>query len=443
MNTSGSPSALIRRNANEIMDSPDDFNSLLESIGDSHFVLLGESTHGTHEFYKAKAQITIRLIEEKGFNAVAVEADWPDAYRVNRYVRSISDDSDPMSALNDFARFPAWVWRNSDVSDFISILKYYNENRKPEDMVGFYGLDLFNQKSSINAVINYLDRVDHGSAEIARKRYGCFGTHGPGIEDLQLHLKNVPADCINQAILQLEQIRCKGIEYVKKGGFALEEELFYAEQNARLTLDAEVYYRALLTDQVLSWNLREKYLTDTLEALANHLSRYKDPKIVVWVHNFHAGDISATEYKNSGRQNMGLLIRQRFGDDAFLAGFFTHTGTVSAASFWGGPVEKKKIAPSIGESFENLFHRSEIPSFYLLLRNNSQLSFLEHNRLQRAIGIIYKPEEERKKNYFQSSLFNQFDAVMHFDNTVAIQPFERNARWDEGQSLADTFDSGF
>lgn len=442
MNHNDSPLTLIRSNANEILDSPEDFDSLIEAIGDSHFVLLGEATHGTHEFYRTRAQITIRLIEEKGFSAVAVEADWPDAYRVNRYVRSLGDDSDPMSALNDFMRFPRWMWRNTDVADFISVLKYYNENKPQEKMVGFYGLDLYSLYASINAVIGFLDEVDPDAAIEARKRYNCFEQYGLNAKNFGLPLRYVAKDCLSQAVNQLEDLRKKGLEYVKKGGFALREDLFYAEQNARVACDAEVYYKAMFSDHVSSWNLRDKYMADTMESLAGHLRRYRDPKIVVWAHNCHLGDARATDVSRHGMLNVGQLIRERFNEDAFLVGLFTHSGTVAAASDWGGQLGKKNIPPSLTESYEHLFHRSEIPSFYLILRNNEQLSFLEREHLQRAIGIIYKPENERESHYFSASLNKQFDAIIHFDRTIAVSPLDRNAGWEEGEPLPDTYGSG-
>lgn len=442
MNSSNSALSIIRQNANEILDNPQDFDNLIDEIGDCRFVLLGEATHGTHEFYEARAQITIRLIEEKGFSAVAVEADWTDAYRVNRYIRSLGDDLDPMIALNDFTRFPRWLWRNTDVADFISILKYFNQDKPPERQVGFYGLDLYSLYSSIDKIISYLDEVDPQAAQKARQRYSCFEQVGQKTQNYSKNMQYVTESCIRQAVKQLEELRLNGINYVKKNGFVFEEEQFFAEQNAKLACDAEIYYKTMFSEQLISWNLRDKFMTDTLEALVNHISKYREPKIVAWLHNSHSGDARATQVSGYGEFNVGQLIRERYNEDAFLVGFFTHMGTVSAASFWDGPVEKKLVNPSIAESYEHLFHRSEIPSFYLIFRNNKQLSFLEDPLQERSIGVIYNPMTERQSNYYSASLVKQFDAIIHFDQTIAVQPLDRSSGGEKEGELPETFQSG-
>ncbi len=442
MNRHEDPIAIIRENANEIMAQPDDFDALLEAIGDSHLVLIGEASHGTHEFYRARAQITTRLIEEKGFTAVAVEADWPDAYRVNRYVRSLGNDEDPFTSLNDFTRFPRWMWRNTEVVDFISVLRSYNENRPQEQKVGFYGLDLYSLYSSIDAVIDYLEEVDPQAAQKARQRYACFEQYGPEAENYGLAMSYVTEDCRKHAIQQLQDMRSKGLDYVKSGGFVPREELFYAQQNAKLARDAEEYYRTMFSGRVSSWNLRDKHMADTLDALISHIRQFREPKIVVWEHNSHLGDARATEVSRYGEYNVGQLIRERYNDEAFLIGFSTHSGTVSAASSWGGEVERKHIRPSMVESYENLFHMSAIPAFYIILKDNPNLSFLERQHLERAIGVIYMPGTERQSHYFQASLPKQFDAVIHFDQTRAVQPLDRNPGWEAGEQLPDTYQSG-
>lgn len=420
----------IRRNAYEILDNPQDFDALINAVGDSHFVLLGEATRGTHEFYKARAQFTLRLIEEKSFSAVAVEADWFDACRVNRYVRSISDDSDPMTALNDFKGFPQWMWRNTDVADFISVLKYLNEGKTPQKQVGFYGLDLYGLYASFQKIIQYLDGFDPDAAEKARQHFSGFEQYGPESTKYGMAKSYVSEESINQVVKQLEEIRRIRAKGVSDSGFTHQEELFFTDQNAKMASDAEVYYRTMFSDRVSSWNLRDKYMCNTINSLANHINQYKEPKIIIWEHNSHIGDARATEANRYGELNVGQLIREKYKADAFLIGFTTNRGTVAAASFWDGPVEKKDLTPSLVESYEHLFHRSEIPDFYLLLRNNEQLSFLQQERLQRAIGAVYMPKTEPNRHYFNTSITNQFDAVIHFDHTMSIQPLDRNSGWE-------------
>ncbi|MFP4014752.1 MAG: erythromycin esterase family protein [Chitinispirillaceae bacterium] len=442
MSSHDDPISLIRQNANEILDRPDDYDTLLDDIGDCRFVLIGEATHGTHEFYRARARITQRLIEEKGFAAVAVEADWPDAYRVNRFVRGLGEDPDPFKALGDFTRFPRWMWRNTEVVEFIIFLRNFNLHKNQEDMAGFYGLDLYSLYTSIDKVIAYLDDVDPRAAQQARKRYSCFEQYGPEAESYGMAMTYVTDDCRREATAQLEELRRKGVDYVKQKGFAGKEELFYAQQNAKLAQDAEEYYRTMFSGRVSSWNMRDRHMADTLEALAEHIGSFREPKIVVWEHNSHLGDARATEVSRYGELNVGQLIRERYGEQVFNIGFTTHSGTVSAASSWGGDVERKQIRPSMVESYENLFHRSTIRSFYLTLKNNPHLSFLEREHLERAIGVIYMPSTERQSHYFRASLPGQFDAVIHFDQTNAVQPLEKNAGWEEGEPLPDTYRSG-
>ncbi len=431
MNLNNSPLALIRQNATEVLDRPQDFDALLDAIGNCRFVLLGEASYGTHEFYKTRAQITTRLIEEKGFGAVAVEADWSDAYRVNRYVRSIGDDPDPMSGLGDFLRFPRWMWRNTDVADFISVLKYYNEGKTAEKQVGFYGLDLYNMYASIDKVIGYLDEVDSREAQKVRRYYSYFDLYDHAKEKYAMSIV-LTEDCQRKIVVQLEELRKNSIKYMKNGGFTLKEEQFVTEQYARVAHTDEQYYKNMFSGRVSCWNQRDKNMADTLDALAGYLKQYREPKIVVWGHNSHIGDARSTEVSLFGRLNLGQLVRERYKDEVYLIGFTTHSGTVTAASFWGEAVQRKNISLSTAESFEHLFHRSEIPSFYLNVRDNKQLPFLANQHLERAIGVVYMPELERQNHYFRASLSGQFDAVIHFDKSIAVQPLDHISGWEEG-----------
>lgn len=419
-----------------------DWDALLEMIGDAPLVLLGEASHGTHEFYRARAQITRRLITEKGFTAVAVEADWPDAYRVNRYVRGAGTDSSAEEALAGFQRFPQWMWRNDDVVQLVDWLRAHNDGL-PADAAraGFYGVDLYSMFRSIQAVIEYLEGVDPEAAVRARQRYGCF--HRAGGEDPQAYgyaaELGITDACVDEAVRQLQELR----EQAAADGGVAEDERFYAEQNARLVKNAEEYYRSMFAARVSSWNLRDCHMADTLDALLRHF-RQKGiaPKVVVWEHNSHLGDARATEMGDDGEWNVGQLVRERHGDDARLVGFSTYTGTVTAASEWGAAAERKRVRPGMEGSFEALLHETGVPDFYLPLRDGGPAAdALRQARLERAIGVIYKPETERWSHYFHARLADQFDAVIHYDRTRALRPLERTPQWESAEP-PETYPSG-
>ncbi len=410
-----------------------EFDAILQLIGNARFVLIGEASHGTHEFYAMRAAITQRLISEKGFNAVAVEADWPDAYRINRFVRGISDDAEAIDSLGDFKRFPTWMWRNADVLDFVGWLREFNDRISAGDdqKVGFYGVDLYSLYTSIEKVIGYLDQVDPEAARRARYRYGCFEQHG---EDTQAYgyaaTFGLTPSCEKEVISQLVDFRNQAAAYASRDGHIPPDEVFFAEQNARLIANAERYYRSMFSGRISSWNLRDQHMAETLTTLAEHLRRRarRDAKIVVWEHNSHLGDARATEMGRQGELNVGQLVRERYGDDCRLIGFTTHTGTVTAASEWDGPAERKKVRPAVEGSYELLFHQWNEESFYLPLRENAAAAPLEDPRLERAIGVIYLPQSERVSHYFFASLPRQFDAVLHYDTTRAVEPLERRER---------------
>lgn len=422
-----------------------DYDPLLDMIGDSVIVLLGEASHGTHEFYRERARITQRLIEEKGFNAVAVEADWPDAYRVNRWVRGGGTDKNPLEALGGFLRFPRWMWRNRDVLDFIEWLHQHNQSRAGErGSVGLYGLDLYSLFASMEEVIRFLENVDPDAAKRARYRYSCFDAFG---EDTQAYGYaaefGLTRSCEDQAVQQLLELQRRAAALAQRDGMLPEDEIFYAEQNARLVTSAEEYYRTMFRGRVQSWNLRDRYMAETLEALVGHMERLgTQAKVVVWEHNSHIGDARATTMGDMGEWNVGQLARQRFDDDAVLVGFSTYQGTVTAATDWDGPAERKRVRPGLPESFEALFHGVAENNFLLIMRGNPVLEeALDEIRLERAIGVIYHPETERVSHYFEAQLPQQFDAVIHFDETRAVEPLDRTAGWDVGE-VPETFPTG-
>ena len=371
----------VRRSAQPLRGESTDFDALLRRIGDSRFVLIGEASHGTHEFYRLRAQITKRLIAEKGFYAVAVEADWPDAYRINQFVRSETEDQDTVDALAGFERFPAWMWRNADILDFVGWLRNYNEGH-PLKRVGFYGLDLYSLHASIRAVLDFLDKVDPEAARRARYRYACFEHFG---EDTQAYGYaanfGLGKSCEDEAVSQWVEMRRRAAELSRRDGRAFPDEFFFAEQNARLVKNAEEYYRSMFRERISSWNLRDTHMAETLDALVQHLGA-KDAKVVVWAHNSHLGDARATEQGQGGELNLGQLVRQRYGKEAVLIGFSTNTGTVTAASEWDGPAERKVVRPALPGSYESLFHQSGIPNFLLLLdKGQEATSLLRQPRL--------------------------------------------------------------
>jgi erythromycin esterase-like protein len=433
----------VRTAAQPLRGAADDYDSLLEFIGDARFVLIGEASHGTHEFYRERAQITKRLIREKGFDAVAVEADWPDAYRVNRYVRGRGDDAEAIDAMEGFKRFPTWMWRNADVLDFVGWLRNHNDSKRPgQAKVGFYGLDLYSLHASMEAVVAYLDKVDPQAANRARQRYACFDMYG---EDAQayghatgVHLGH---SCENEVITQLVELRRNAAEYAHNDGRLVDDDLFYAEENARLVRDAEHYYRTMYRGEVSSWNLRDRHMAETLESLVGFLGRGGSAaKVIVWAHNSHLGDARATQMGARGEWNLGQLVRQRYAHDAVLVGCTTYEGTVTAASDWDVPAERIRVRPALPGSYETLFHDTDLERFLLLLRGH-RVAGLGGPRLERAIGVIYRPETERISHYFHASLPVQFDAVLHFDRTRAVEPLERSALWQKGD-MPETFPSG-
>jgi erythromycin esterase-like protein len=434
----------LRRTIHRLTGARTDFDSLLQLIGNAHYVLIGEASHGTHEFYAQRAEITRRLIAEKGFNAVAVEADWPDAYRVNRYVRGIGDDAEAVDSLGDFKRFPTWMWRNADVLDFVGWLREFNDRISGDDQkVGFYGLDLYSLYTSIEKVIRYLEQVDPEAAKRARQRYGCFEQYG---EDSQAYgyatSFGITSSCEKEVLTQLVDFRRKASEYATRDGHIPPDEAFFAEQNARLIANAERYYRSMFGGRASSWNLRDQHMAETLNTLADHLRRRarRDAKIVVWEHNSHLGDARATEMGRRGELNVGQLVRERHGDDARLIGFSSYTGSVTAASEWDGPAERKRVRPAMEGSYELLFHEFGEEDFYLPLRDNALAAPLEDPRLERAIGVIYLPDTERQSHYFFASLPRQFDATLHYDTTRAVEPLERWER-EHTPDVPETFPS--
>ena len=433
---------MIARHALPLSGDRSDYDPLLDAIGECRFVLIGEASHGTHEFYQIRADITRRLLEERGFHAVAVEADWPDALRIDRFVRGRSADEEAIEALGDFKRFPAWMWRNSVVLDFVGWLREFNEHHR-ERQVGFYGIDLYSLHASMHAVLEYLDKIDPAAAERARMRYSCFEDFGQDPQSYGYAAAMGVESCEDDVVAQLRELQRRAADYLRRDGKVAEDEFFYAEQNARLAANAEAYYRSMFRGRASSWNLRDTHMAETIEALDQHLSRrFGSARIVVWAHNSHLGDASKTEMGEGGELNVGQLVRQQHGNSAFLVGFTTFTGTVTATTDWDGPAERKRVRPGMKDSYEKLLHEVRADDYMLIMRGNRDLAgALRGPLLERAIGVIYRPETERVSHYFGARLPEQFDAVLHIDETRAVEPLERGSLWVPDEA-PHTFPSG-
>lgn len=395
-----------------------EFAKAFDRFGSHRVILLGESTHGTSEFYRARAAITRRLIEEHGFSIVAVEADWPDAAAIDRHIRQVSPDK--MRPL-PFARFPTWMWRNVQFQAFTDFLRQHNSLKTKEDHVRFYGLDLYNMNASIAAVLSYLDRVDPNASEVARKRYACLSpwSREPAAYG-RAALTHGFAICQKPVTSILVDMLRSEIDYIEKDG----DQFFDATQNARLVANAEQYYRAMYYGSHVSWNLRDKHMFETLNNILDHAG--PSAKAVVWAHNSHIGDARSTDMgQTRGEWNIGQICREAYGDEAALIGFGTASGTVAAASEWDAPMEIKTIRPPRPDSYEAMCHDADIARFLLDFRDaekNPLRKLLAQQRLERYIGVIYRPETERASHYSYASLSDQYDAFVWFDKTSAVTP---------------------
>lgn len=410
---------------------PDDHDALVERARSARVTLIGEATHGTADFYRERVEITKRLIQEAGVVAVAAEADWPDALRVNGFVRGEGSDRDAEEALRDFRRFPGWMWRNREVEAFVDWLRDWNDRLPPgAPRVGFYGLDLYSMWTSIEAVLDHLDRADPAAADRARGRYGCFD-HFDRDEQVYAYEAGIGGaePCEDEVVAVLaDLLRDAGrADAADRDGDP--DRRFAAEQNARLVVDAERYHRATFRGGVETWNLRDRHMAETLDALLRHLDRRNGApaRAAVWAHNSHVGDARASELGEAGELDLGQLAREAYGGDAFLIGLTTHSGTVTAASRWGDPAERKRVRPALPGSWEDLLHRAGHERFLLMPPD------LPGRRLERAIGVIYLPATERRSHYFEARIADRFDAVVHLDRTTAVEPIDRTREWDRGE----------
>ena len=421
----------VLRDAAEPLPALDDpaFAEAFDRYGSSRVVLLGEASHGTSEFYRARAAITRRLIERHGFSMVAVEADWPDAATINRDIRQ---DPHHATGAAPFTRFPTWMWRNTDVDDFVRFLRHHNAAKPPAEQVSFYGLDLYNMNASIAAVLEYLDRVDPKAAEAARARYACLSpwSREPAAYG-RAALSEGYALCEQPVTRILVDLLHKELSYIPRDG----DHFFDAAQNARLVANAERYYRIMYYGSHASWNLRDQHMFDTLKNILDHAG--PDKKAVVWAHNSHIGDARFTDMgQERGELNIGQLCRQEYGNDAALIGFGTHSGQVAAASEWDAPMEIKAVRPSRPDSYEALCHQVGLDRFLFDLRDPKHADLqriLAEPRLERYIGVIYRPETERWSHYSYATLGDQYDAFVWFDRTTAVTSLPQTAQPEKGE----------
>ena len=410
------------------------FDALIDRIGDAGCVLLGESTHGTTEFYAARAHITQRLIEERGFQAVAVEAVWPDAYRAGCWAHGAGEDPDADAALGDLTRFPRWMWRNHEVREFLEWLREHNAGAGGHG-VGFYGLDLYSLHASIDKVVHYLDRVDPAASARARERYGCFDHFGQDAAGYgRAAAFGAGPTCETEVVEQLVELQHRAAEHTPpaSGGRASADAHFFAEQNARLVRDAERPHRAMFRPGPEAWNLRDRHMAETLAALRTHLGADGRPAgLVVWAHNSHVGDARATELAELGQLTLGQLVREAYGpDDTVLVGLSTYSGTVTAASEWGGPATVHRVGPAADDATEALLHAKGGDGLLFVIGADARATAaLARTRLQRAIGAVYRPQTERISHYVFADVTRQFDALVHLDATTALEPLDRDAGW--------------
>jgi erythromycin esterase-like protein len=359
-------------------------------------------------------------------------------------VRGESDDPDAADALGGFTSFPAWMWRNAEMIDFVGWLRTHNDALAPRERVSFYGLDLYSLHKSIAAIVSYLDEADPNAAKEARVRYSCFDHFGE-LRRYGFAAKiGLAKPCEDEALRELIDLRRRHSQLLHGDGPAAEEAIFSAEQNALLVENAERYYRAMFGEATLAWNQRDAHMMETLQAILAHLKNQSPrSKVVVWSHNLHVGDARATEMGKNGQISLGQLVRESWGQQALLIGFTTDSGTVTAASnWWDSPPQRVRLKPALQESFEAVFHQTHSPRFLLNLRPQNEAVFnLRAPRLERSVGVVYRPDVERDQHYFEARLSDQFDLVIHIDETRAVEPIECTAEWDKGE-VPETFPTG-
>lgn len=427
--------AVLNRNSLPLENS-EDLNPLLNYIGEAKYVLLGEASHGTHEYYTWRAKITQRLIQEKGFSFIGVEGDWPDCYRLNRFVKGYLDSGkDILSVMNDFKRWPTWMWANWEVAAFIDWLKNYNENLYSNKRVGFYGLDVYSFRESMQSILQYLEKNDPKALSVAKKAMECFEPFAKDEGQSYARASSfVPELCEKEILNMLKEIIKNMPNYNHDA-----ENVLSTEQNAYIARNAEKYYRAMIKRGSASWNIRDEHMVSTIDRLMKFHG--KDSKIIIWEHNTHIGDARATNMAAEGMVNVGQLIREQYASDGVVAvGFGSFKGNVVAGREWGDSMRKIKVPEAINGSWEHAFHIANNGQNRLLLMNQVKeekclLLPIGH----RAIGVVYNPEHERFGNYVPSILPERYDAFIFIDETNALHPINIEVN---GNQIPETYPFG-
>ncbi len=416
--------------------SPADLDPILDRIGDARYVLLGEASHGTAEYYEWRTHLSQRLIREKGFSFLAVEGDWPACYKVNRYVKERTDAGESArEVLSAFERWPTWMWANEEIVALTEWLRRHNDKRPDEEKVGFYGLDVYSLWESLYAILGYLKRVDSSALPAAWRALRCFEPYGEDVQEYARATRLVPTSCEEEAIALLHELRRKIPENRQDG----RESTFEAEQNALVLKNAESYYRAMVRGGPDSWNIRDHHMTETLERLmAHHGSR---ARAIVWEHNTHIGDARFTDMAEDAMVNVGQLVREGHDpDDVVLVGFGSHRGSVIAGDEWDAPMEKMEVPPARSGSWEDVLHQAGAEDKLLVFTEEDARGPLAERRGHRAIGVVYRPDYEHFGNYVPTVLPRRYDAFLYLDESAALHPLPLAA--DLTHEVPETFPSG-
>jgi erythromycin esterase len=420
------------------LESDSDLDPLLDAIGDASYVLLGEASHGTSEFYTWRTRLSKRLIEERGFSFIGVEGDWPDCYRVNRYVKAMPDSgSDASSVLHAFERWPTWMWANREVIELVEWLREHNARLPDERKVGFYGLDVYSLWDSMRAVMEYLQRIDPQFAAAAKRAYNCFEPYAEDVQEYARATALVPTSCEDEAIAVLRELRSRAPQFREDG----REGFFNAEQNALVAKNAELYYRTMVRGGPASWNVRDHHMVETLDRLVKHHG--PNAKAIVWEHNTHIGDARFTDMARAGMVNVGQLVRQAHErDGVMLVGFGTHRGTVIAAEEWGEPMERMRLPAARPGSFEEAMYDAAVGDALLIFNgaDDGGVPGLGEPIGHRAVGVVYDPDHERWGNYVPTIVPRRYDSFLYIEETRAVDPLHMPVRVDG--EVPETYPSG-
>ena len=418
------------------LEDPTHLDPLMERIGDARYVLLGEASHGTREYYTWRAEISKRLIAERGFSFIAVEGDWPDCYRVNRFVKGDPDlGGSAHAVLRAFDRWPTWMWANEEVADLAGWMRWHNESRSEGEKVGFYGLDVYSLWDSLYTVINYLQQAAPDAVDAAIGTFRCFQPFGHDPQEYAWATLMVPHSCEDAVVKMLTEL-CEKAAALRSSS-ADGEAFFNAEQNALVVQNAEHYYRTMVRGDASSWNVRDCHMMDTLERLMAHHG--PQAKAIVWEHNTHIGDARATDMARSGMVNVGQLARERHArEGVVLVGFGSYEGSVIAGRKWGAPMEMMPVPPAQSGSYEEAFHRAGARNHLVIL--DDAPDGLRQTRGHRAIGVVYNPENERFGNYVPTVMADRYDVFLYVDRTRALRPLHLRVRPDT--EVPETFPSG-